>query len=52
MTTLYVTHDREEAEEISDRMAVLISGRLAQVATPAEIRSHPANEQVKAFFAE
>ena len=52
MTTLYVTHDREEAEEISDRMAVLIAGRLAQVATPAEIRSRPADEEVKAFFAE
>jgi iron(III) transport system ATP-binding protein len=50
MTMLYVTHDREEAEEISDRMAVLIAGRLAQVATPAEIRSRPANEDVKAFF--
>ena len=50
MTMLYVTHDREEAEEISDRMAVLIAGRLAQVATPSEIRSHPANDDVKAFF--
>ncbi len=50
MTMLYVTHDREEAEEIADRMAVLIAGRLAQVATPAEIRSRPADEDVKAFF--
>jgi iron(III) transport system ATP-binding protein len=50
MTTLYVTHDREEAEEISDRMAVLIAGRLAQVATPAEIRSTPASEDVKEFL--
>ena len=52
MTTLYVTHDREEAEAISDRMAVLIAGRLAQVATPTEIRSKPANDEVKAFFEE
>ena len=52
MTMLYVTHDREEAEEISDRMAVLIAGRLAQVATPAEIRSRPADDDVRAFFAE
>jgi iron(III) transport system ATP-binding protein len=50
MTTLYVTHDREEAEEISDRMAVLIAGRLAQVATPAEIRSRPADEEVREFL--
>jgi iron(III) transport system ATP-binding protein len=52
MTMLYVTHDREEAEEISDRMAVMIAGRLAQVATPAEIRARPADEDVKAFFSE
>jgi iron(III) transport system ATP-binding protein len=52
ITTLYVTHDREEAEEISDRMAVLVAGRLAQVATPADIRSHPVDEDVKAFFEE
>ena len=52
MTMLYVTHDREEAEEISDRTAVLIAGRLAQVATPAEVRSRPADEEVQAFFAD
>ena len=52
MTMLYVTHDREEAEEISDRMAVMIAGRLAQVATPAEIRARPADEEVRAFFSE
>ena len=51
MTMLYVTHDREEAEEISDRMAVMFAGRLAQVATPADIRARPANEDVKEFFA-
>ena len=52
MTMLYVTHDREEAEEISDRMAIMIAGRLAQVATPAEIRSRPADDDVRAFFSE
>ncbi len=51
-TMLYVTHDREEAEEISDRMAVMFAGRLAQVATPAEIRAMPANEDVREFFGE
>lgn len=40
------------AEEISDRMAVLIAGRLAQVATPAEVRSQPADEGAQAFFAD
>jgi iron(III) transport system ATP-binding protein len=52
MTMLYVTHDREEAEEVSDRMAIMMAGRLAQVATPAEIRSRPADDEVKAFFSE
>ncbi len=50
MTMLYVTHDREEADAISDRLAVLIAGRLAQVAPPAEVRSSPADEEVRAFF--
>ena len=50
MTMLYVTHDREEAEEVSDRMAVMIDGRLAQVAAPADIRSAPADALVREFF--
>ena len=52
MTMLYVTHDREEAEAISDRMAVMIAGRLAQVATPIEVRTNPADDEVKTFFAD
>jgi len=52
MTMLYVTHDREEAEAISDRMAVMIAGRLAQVAPPSEIRTQPADDEVRAFFAD
>ena len=50
MTMLYVTHDREEAEAISDRMAVMFDGRLAQIGTPQEIRRHPVDDQVEAFF--
>jgi iron(III) transport system ATP-binding protein len=52
ITMVYVTHDREEAEEISDRMALMIAGRLAQVGTAGELKSVPADEQVKAFFAD
>jgi len=52
ITMLYVTHDREEAEEISDRMAVLFAGRLAQVAPPLEVRTQPVDEEVRAFFAD
>lgn len=51
MTMLYVTHDREEAEAISDRMAVMIGGRLAQVGTPAEVIGTPADAEVAEFFA-
>lgn len=50
MTMLYVTHDREEAEAISDRMAVMHAGRLAQLGSPDEIRTRPADEFVKSFF--
>jgi ABC-type Fe3+/spermidine/putrescine transport system ATPase subunit len=52
ITMLYVTHDREEAEEISDRMAVLFAGRLAQVAPPLEVRTQPADGDVRSFFAD
>lgn len=50
MTMLYVTHDREEAEAISDRMAVMFGGKLAQVGSPAEIRDNPATAEVRTFF--
>jgi iron(III) transport system ATP-binding protein len=52
MTMLYVTHDREEAEAISDRMAVMFGGRLAQVGSPDEIRNRPADDEVRAFFSD
>lgn len=51
-TMIYVTHDREEAEAISDRMAVMFDGKLAQVGTPKEIRENPASDAVKEFFEE
>lgn len=41
ITTLYVTHDQEEALAISDRVAVLYEGRVEQVGTPAEIYDEP-----------
>jgi iron(III) transport system ATP-binding protein len=50
MTMLYVTHDREEAEAISDRMALIFEGRLAQIGSPEEICQAPASERVRAFF--
>ncbi len=52
MTMLYVTHDKEEAEAIADRLAIMIEGRLAQVGTPDEIRNRPADDAVKTFWSD
>ncbi len=43
ITTIYVTHDQEEAMSISDRMAVMNRGRVMQVGTPRDIYFHPRN---------
>jgi sulfate/thiosulfate transport system ATP-binding protein len=48
-TTLFVTHDQEEAFELADRVAILNQGRIEQVGTPAQIIDHPANEFVAEF---
>ena len=50
VTTLYVTHDQEEALTLSNRIAVFSDGRLEQVGTPQEIYSHPASEFVCSFI--
>jgi len=42
ITTLYVTHDQEEALTISDRVVVMQNGSMEQFATPEEIYNHPA----------
>ena len=49
ITILYVTHDQEEALTLSDRVAVLNSGRILQVGTPGEIYDHPADAFVADF---
>jgi len=50
ITTLYVTHDQEEALSISDRVAVLSKGRIEQIGPPAEIYDAPATPFVAAFI--
>ncbi|WP_049987801.1 ABC transporter ATP-binding protein [Halobellus rufus] len=50
ITTLYVTHDQEQAMSMCDRIAVMNEGRLEQIGTPAEIYEQPANEFVAGFI--
>jgi sulfate transport system ATP-binding protein len=48
-TTVLVTHDQEEAMEISDRIAVMSQGKIEQVGSPREIYDSPASEFVMKF---
>ena len=48
-TTLIVTHDQEEAMEVSDRIVLMNAGRVEQVGGPRELYEHPANEFVMGF---
>jgi putative spermidine/putrescine transport system ATP-binding protein len=50
ITTLYVTHDQEEALSVSDHVAVMWSGRIEQMGTPAEMYSRPATPFVAEFI--
>jgi multiple sugar transport system ATP-binding protein len=50
VTTVYVTHDQVEAMTMGDRVAVLRSGELQQVDTPATVYDHPANLFVAGFI--
>jgi len=50
ITTLHVTHDLGEAEEMADRIAIIHEGRIEQVGRPQEVFFYPANEKVAAFI--
>ena len=50
ITTVYVTHDQEEALAISDRIAVMHGGVIQQIGTPKHIYQRPANEFVSSFI--
>jgi len=49
-TTILVTHDRDEALDMGDRLAVIVGGRLAQVDQPDRVVQAPASADVAAFF--
>jgi len=50
VTTIFVTHDQEEAMEVSRRIAIFSRGRLEQIGTPREVYEQPANEFVARFI--
>jgi sulfate transport system ATP-binding protein len=50
VTTLFVTHDQEEALEVADRVAILRDGHIEQIGTPEEIYDHPASPFVYDFL--
>ncbi|WP_373189697.1 ABC transporter ATP-binding protein [Halolamina sp.] len=52
VTTVYVTHDQEEALAVSDRLAVMADGAVEQVGTPVEVYEGPATEFVASFVGE
>lgn len=49
ITTVYVTHDQEEALSLSDRVVVMSQGHMEQVGTPAQIYNYPTTEFVAQF---
>ncbi|WP_024287435.1 ABC transporter ATP-binding protein [Cellulomonas sp. KRMCY2] len=50
LTTLYVTHDQEEALSMADRLVVLREGRVQQIGTPEDLHDNPANWHVADFM--
>jgi sulfate transport system ATP-binding protein len=51
-TTIFVTHDQDEALELADRVAILNRGRLEQVGTPDEVHDAPSSAFVMSFVGE
>ncbi len=50
ITAIHVTHDREEAMVMADRIVILDAGRIAQIGPPEQVYNHPASPFVAAFM--
>jgi sulfate/thiosulfate transport system ATP-binding protein len=50
LTSIFVTHDQDEALEVADRIVVMNEGRIEQIGTPDEVYEHPANPFVYNFL--
>ncbi|CAN1213576.1 TOBE-like domain-containing protein [Tumidithrix helvetica PCC 7403] len=50
VTTVFVTHDQEEAMEVSDKIVVMNKGRIEQIGSPAEVYDRPATPFVMSFI--
>jgi sulfate transport system ATP-binding protein len=50
LTTVFVTHDQDEAFEVADRVVVMNRGKIEQTGAPAEVFEHPANDFVMRFL--
>ncbi len=52
LTSIFVTHDQEEAMGVADEIVVMNNGKIEQIGTPAEIYDHPATPFVMSFIGE
>lgn len=50
ITTVYVTHDQEEAMALGDKIVVLCDGKIHQIGAPEEVFNHPSDQFVASFF--
>jgi len=50
LTTVFVTHDQDEAFEVADRVVIMNHGKIEQVGSPTEVFEHPANDFVMRFL--